>query len=84
MRLSEIRREYLALPKVEAGVYLAEPLRHLTYRRKIDPRGTYRIRVNAGLSGKVHPMRRSVGQMSFGTTWSIPFLTLARTWSSRQ
>ncbi|MGB0327363.1 MAG: DUF1588 domain-containing protein [Akkermansiaceae bacterium] len=60
VRLSKMRHEYLALPNVETGVYLAEPLRHLTYRRKIDPRGTYRIRVNAGLSGKVHPMRRFV------------------------
>jgi hypothetical protein len=60
VRLSKMREDYLALPKVETGVYLGEPLRHLAYNRAIDPRGTYRIRVTAGIEGKVQPFRRFI------------------------
>lgn len=60
VRLSRIRREYLALPKVETGVYLSEPLRHLSYTRVVDPRGSYRIRIKAGIEGEVQPFRRFV------------------------
>lgn len=60
VRLSKMREEYLALPKVETGVYLSEPLRHLSYGFGVDPRGTYRLSVVAGLEGEVQPFRRFI------------------------
>ena len=60
VRLSKTRKEYLALPKVETGVYLSEPLRHLAYGFGVDPRGTYRISVTAGIEGELHPVRQFV------------------------
>ncbi len=60
VRLSKDRREYLALPKVETGVYLSEPLRHLQFRFGVDPRARYRISVVAGIEGEVAPFRRFI------------------------
>lgn len=60
VRLSKIRREYLALPKAGTGVYLSEALRTLSYGRVVDPRGSYRIRIKAGIEGTVQPFRRFV------------------------
>jgi len=60
VRLSKMREEYLALPHIETGVYLSEPLRHLQYGFGVDPRGTYRVSVVAGLEGEVHPIRRFI------------------------
>lgn len=58
VRLSEMREKYLARPKIETGVYLDEPLRHLSYNFGVDPRGTYRLSVVAGIEGEVAPFRR--------------------------
>jgi len=60
VRLSKMRVEYLALPQVETGVYLSEPLRHLAYSFGVDPRGTYQIKVVAGTEGNVQPFRRFI------------------------
>ena len=60
VRLSKMREEYLARPKVETGVYLDEPLRHLAYNFGVDPRGTYKVSVIAGIEGKVQPFRRFI------------------------
>jgi len=60
VHLSKIRVEYLALPKVDTGVYLSEPVRHLGYNFGVDPRGTYRVRVTAGIEGSVQPFRRYI------------------------
>ncbi|MDA0589246.1 MAG: DUF1592 domain-containing protein [Planctomycetota bacterium] len=60
VRLSKMREEYLARPMVESGVYLDEPLRHLSFGPAVDPRGSYRIRVTAGVEGKVAPFRRFI------------------------
>ena len=60
VRLSKMRVEYLALPKVETGVYLSEPLRHLGFNFGVDPRATYRVRVVAGVKGDVQPFRRFI------------------------
>lgn len=60
VRLSKMRREYLARPSVETGVYLDEPLRHLIYNFKVDPRGSYRVRVTAGIEGDVQSFRRFI------------------------
>ena len=60
VRLSKMRVEYLALPKVETGVYLSEPLRHLVYNFGVDPRATYKVHVTAGIEGEVQPFRRFV------------------------
>ena len=58
--LTKMRLDYFKLPKFETGVYLAEPVRHLTYKRGIDPRGSYRIRILAGIEGEVLPIRRFI------------------------
>ena len=60
VRLSKMREEYLTLPKVETGVYLSEPIRHLSYRFGVDPRGTYQLGVVAGIEGEVQPFRRFI------------------------
>ena len=60
VRLSKMREEYLALPKVETGVYLSEPIRHLSYGSGVDPRGRYHLRVRAGIEGEVQPFRRYI------------------------
>ena len=60
VRLSKMREEYLTLPKVETGVYLSEPIRHLSYRFGVDPRGTYQFGVVAGIEGEVQPFRRFI------------------------
>lgn len=60
VRLTKNTQDYLKLPKIETGIYLAEQVRHLTYKRGIDPRGTYRIRVLAGIEGEVAPIRRFI------------------------
>jgi len=60
VRLSKMREEYLARPMVESGVYLDEPLRHLSFGPVVDPRGSYRIRVTAGVEGEVAPFRRFI------------------------
>ena len=60
VRLSKMREEYLTLPKVETGVYLSEPIRHLSYRFEVDPRGTYQLGVVAGIEGEVQPFRRFI------------------------
>lgn len=60
VRLSKMREKYLARPMVETGVYLDEPLRHLSFGPVVDPRGSYRIRVTAGVEGEVAPFRRFV------------------------
>ena len=60
VRLSKMREEYLALPKVESGVYLSEPLRHLSYGFSIDPRGTYQLSVISGIEGEVQPFRQFI------------------------
>lgn len=60
VRLSKMRVEYLALPNIETGVYLSEPVRHLTYGFGVDPRGTYRLSLVAGIEGEVQPFRRFV------------------------
>jgi hypothetical protein len=60
VRLSKMRVAYLARPNIETGVYLDEPLRHLTYNFGVDPRATYKISVLSGTEGKVHPTRRFI------------------------
>jgi hypothetical protein len=60
VRLSKMREIYLARPMVESGVYLDEPLRHLSFGLGVDPRGSYRIRVTAGVEGEVAPFRRFI------------------------
>jgi len=60
VRLSKMREKYLARPMVESGVYLDEPLRHLSFGPVVDPRGSYRIRVTAGIEGEVAPFRRFI------------------------
>ena len=60
VRLSKMRVAYLARPNIETGVYLDEPLRHLTYKFGVDPRATYRISVLSGTEGEVHPTRRFI------------------------
>ncbi len=60
VRLSKMREKYLARPMVESGVYLDEPLRHLSFGPVVDPRGSYRIRVTAGVEGEVAPFRRFI------------------------
>jgi len=60
VRLSKIRRTYLARPMIETGVYLDEPIRHLSFGIGVDPRGSYRIRVTAGIEGEVAPFRRFI------------------------
>ena len=59
-RLSRMREAYFRLPKVKTGVYLDEPIRHLTYNFNIDPRAKYIISVRTGIHGKVAPFRRFV------------------------
>jgi len=60
VRLSKMREKYLARPMVKSGVYLDEPLRHLSFGPAVDPRGSYRIRVTAGVEGEVAPFRRFI------------------------
>ena len=60
VRLSKMRVEYLALPNVETGVYLSEPLRHLSYGFGVDPRASYKVSVTAGIEGEVQPFRRFI------------------------
>lgn len=60
VRLSKMRVKYLARPNVETGVYLDEPLRHLQYAFRVDPRATYRVKVSAGIEGEVQPYRRFI------------------------
>ena len=60
VRLAQIRRTYLARPMIETGVYLDEPIRHLSFGFGVDPRGSYRVRVKAGLEGEVAPFRRFI------------------------
>ena len=59
-RLSRMREAYFKLPKTKTGVYLSEPLRHLTYKFNIDPRAKYKISVKSGLHGQVALFRRYV------------------------
>jgi len=59
-RLSRMREAYFKLPKVKTGVYLDEPIRHLTYSFKIDPRAKYKISVKSGIHRQVAPFRRFV------------------------
>ena len=59
-RLSRMREAYFKLPKVKTGIYLDEPIRHLIYRFKIDPRAKYKISVKSGIHGQVAPFRRFV------------------------
>ena len=59
-RLSRMREAYFKLPKVKTGIYLSEPIRHLIYRFKIDPRAKYKISVKSGIHGQVAPFRRFV------------------------
>lgn len=59
-RLSRMREAYFRLPKVKTGVYLDEPIRHLSYSFKIDPRAKYKISVKSGVHGQVAPFRRFV------------------------
>ena len=59
-RLSRMREAYLSLPKVKSGVYLSEPLRHLSFGFKIDPRAKYKISVKSGIHGQVAAFRRYV------------------------
>ncbi|MCM8537539.1 MAG: DUF1588 domain-containing protein [Lentisphaeraceae bacterium] len=59
-RLSRMREAYFRLPNTETGVYLGEPLRHLTYSFRIDPRAKYKISVKSGIHGQVAPFRRFV------------------------
>ena len=60
VRISKTRQEYLARPMVETGVYLDDAMGHLSFNFGVDPRATYRVRVVAGLEGKVSPIRRFV------------------------
>ncbi len=60
VRLSKIQRTYLARPMIETGVYLDEPIRHLSFGFGVDPRGSYRVRVKAGLEGNVSAFRRFI------------------------
>jgi hypothetical protein len=50
----------MKLPKYKDGVYLAQPIRHLAYGFKIDPRAKYKISVKSGIHGQVAPFRRYV------------------------
>lgn len=59
-RLSRDREAYFRLPKYKDGVYLAQPIRHLSYSFAIDPRAKYKISVKSGIHGQVAPFRRFV------------------------
>lgn len=59
-RLNKQREDYFKFPHYETGVYLSEPLRHLKFGHSIDPRGSYRFSIKAGLQGNVHPLRRFI------------------------
>ncbi|EDM24804.1 hypothetical protein LNTAR_09916 [Lentisphaera araneosa HTCC2155] len=59
-RLSRDREAYVSLPKYKTGVYLAQPIRHLSYGFKIDPRAKYKISVKSGVYGQVAAFRRYV------------------------
>lgn len=60
IKLSKMRRVYLARPMIESGVYLDEPLRHLSFGFNVDPRASYRVRVKAGIEGEMAPFRRFI------------------------
>lgn len=60
IKLSKMRRVYLSRPMIESGVYLDEPLRHLSFGFGVDPRGSYRVRVKAGIEGEMAPFRRFI------------------------
>ena len=60
VRISATRKEYLARPMVESGVYLDNAMGHLSFKFPIDPRATYRLGVVAGLEGNVAPVRRFI------------------------
>ena len=60
VRLSKMRVKYLDRPHVETGVYLDEPLRHLQFQFRVDPRASYRVKVKAGIEGQVQPYRQFI------------------------
>jgi hypothetical protein len=58
------RRRYLAQPHAGSGAYLDEEFFRIgvtpVLRHKLDPRGSYRIRVTGGVHGKQSPIRQFI------------------------
>ncbi len=56
----EGRRDYLALPYVDTGVYLSDHAKWVSATQHIDIRGEYRVDIHGGIRGQHDPLRSIV------------------------